>query len=171
MCTRAPLRSHSCWPVRAGWGKGLSHCIHQCMCVCMRTACGYRDQVYLSGCISFLSNIVKHGGTDSALCASGLPNIVGAADDLTDARAKVRTSGGWIQGFMSACVFCPCVHALCVAHLQIAVRDGLPVAVCQLALACIKDHISKDELSSFVDFAVRTLRALVRCGNTHTRVA
>ncbi|CEL94038.1 unnamed protein product [Vitrella brassicaformis CCMP3155] len=102
----------------------------------MRTACGYRDQVYLSGCISLLSNVVKHGGTDSAFCASSLSNIVGGAtDDLTDARAKI------------------------------AVRDGLPVAVCQLALACIKDHISQEELGSFVDFAVRTLRALVSYGD------
>jgi len=100
------------------------------------TACGYRDQVYLSGCISLLSNVVKHGGTDSAFCASSLSNIVGGAtDDLTDARAKI------------------------------AVRDGLPVAVCQLALACIKDHISQEELGSFVDFAVRTLRALVSYGD------
>ncbi|CEM01910.1 unnamed protein product [Vitrella brassicaformis CCMP3155] len=107
----------------------------------MLAASGHRDAVYSSGCISMASDIVKRLDKQSmaevAYYAASLQNIVGRDTDL------------WVE--MGA---------------KIAVRDGLPVALCDVALACIKNgQLDQQEADDFIDFAVRTLRVLVSYGD------
>ncbi|CEM15503.1 unnamed protein product [Vitrella brassicaformis CCMP3155] len=106
----------------------------------MLAVCGHRDAVYSSGCISMASDIAKRLDKKSVAevgsCAAALQNIVGRDTDLTDVRAKI------------------------------AVSDGLPGALCEMALACIKNgQLDQKEADYFIDFAVRTLRALVSYGD------
>ncbi|CEM19092.1 unnamed protein product [Vitrella brassicaformis CCMP3155] len=103
----------------------------------MVAVCGHRDAVYSSGCISMASDIVKRLDKQSveevAYCAAALQKIVGSDTDLTDMGAKI------------------------------AVRAGLPVALCDVAMACIKN--GQLDFAVFIDFAVETLRALVSYGD------
>ncbi|CEM38399.1 unnamed protein product [Vitrella brassicaformis CCMP3155] len=106
----------------------------------MLAACGHRDAVYSSGCISMASDTAKRLDkrplVEVAPCAAALQNIVGRDTDLTDVRAKI------------------------------AVRDGLPGVLCDVAHACIKGgHIDQQKVNEFIDFAVRNLQALVSYGD------
>ncbi|CEM38400.1 unnamed protein product [Vitrella brassicaformis CCMP3155] len=65
-----------------------------------------------------------------------LMHVLGDPTDLTDERAKI------------------------------AVRDGAPALVCQVALRCIKGYADRPKVvNTFVDFAVDTLRTLVSYGS------
>ncbi|CEM15547.1 unnamed protein product [Vitrella brassicaformis CCMP3155] len=105
----------------------------------MLADCGHRDAVYSSGCISMASDIAKRLDKESdekvAFCAGTLWKIVGSDTDLTDARARI------------------------------AVREGLPGALCEMTIACIKGQIDQHKVDGFINFAIRALRALVSYGD------
>jgi len=104
---------------------------------------GDRDELYRGGCISVVSRLAGHismGPSDEenvAFCARHVPTIVGEDTDLGPHSDRAK----------------------------IAVRDGLPVALCQLTLACIRHHISQQQVDTFIAFAISILRALVSYGD------
>ncbi|CEM10729.1 unnamed protein product [Vitrella brassicaformis CCMP3155] len=104
--------------------------------------CGYRDEVYSSGCISLMRGISEHRARlphspedDVRYWTTHFLNMVGTeSGDMTDARAKI------------------------------AVREGLPASLCEMVAMCPK-RLSDDMCAQFVDFTIATLRALVAYGD------
>ncbi|CEM15506.1 unnamed protein product [Vitrella brassicaformis CCMP3155] len=130
--------------------------------------CGYRDELYGSGCISLVSELARASlaGNKAAilLYIKQLPVVVGGPAELVDARAKIAVREGLP---VALCQLCQHVLVLSSkdtnkqetdSESERALRHFLPVDIkLQFDLACI----NQPQVDSFIDFVVETLRALV----------
>ncbi|CEM15602.1 unnamed protein product [Vitrella brassicaformis CCMP3155] len=105
----------------------------------MLAVCGFRAEVYRAGWISIMSQLPSLISTESQDSlvdfADTLVSIVGPATDLTDERARI------------------------------AVREGLPVALCEMILELKRAQVDQQKVDRFEEFAVGTLSALVSYGD------